>query len=179
MSVTPSGLPAWTRTADHSQYGGHVDKRDYGGVGAINAMTDVSAAQFVRMCSDVAAVARTAPMWVITYECNDAGAAPPTIEIALGMTGTRLTSYEGDDPPTGFPSASRVTDGAVTFTFAASYDDEYGVEGEYAPMAAFGSAEGTSHRDVATTIAGSTVTVRVFDDTGAAVADPRVCLEVI
>jgi hypothetical protein len=142
-------------------------------------MTDVSAAEFSRMVSDVAAIARTAPMWIITYLCNDSSPAAPTVEVVYGMTGVRVTSYEGDNPPTGFPSAARAAaNGAVVFTFDSSYDDDYGVAGDYAVTGAVGSAEGSAHRAVTCTNTATTVTVRVYDDAGSAVADPRVTIMV-
>lgn len=178
MTITPTGSPAWVRAADHTQYGGHTEKQDFMGVGAINALTDVSAAEFCRACSDLAAVTRTAPMWIITYLNNDTATDPPTIEVALGMTGVTLVSYEGDNPPTGFPSAARTGNGVVVFTFDSSYDDEYGVAGAYAVQHATASVQSSSHRTAPVSTTATTATVRVFDDAGAAVLDARVCLVV-
>ncbi len=178
MSVTPTGAPAWVRTVAFSDYGGHTQKRDYGGQGAINPYTDVSAAQFSRMVSDVAAAVRTAPFAIITFLCNDTSPAAPTIESVYMMTAVRTASYEGDAAPTGFPSAARNGDGDVTFTFDATYDDEYGVEGTLALLAATAGVQGTSgHRSAgAELLSTTTVQVTVFDDTGAAVEDARVTL---
>ncbi len=180
MPITPTGAPAWVRTTSFSDYGGHLDKHDYMGVGSVNSETDVAAAEFSRMVSDVAACARTASMWVITFLCNDTVPAAPTVEVVLGMTGVRLTSYAGDAPPTGFPSATRVTNGAVQFTFASSYSDDTGTAGAYEVVGAVGSAEATSavHRAVTCVTTATTVTVRVYDDAGSAVLDPRVTIEV-
>lgn len=179
MTITPTGLPAWTRTADHTQYGGHTEKRDFMGVGPINPRTDVAAAELCRAAADLAATARTAPMWVLVFQCNDSSPAAPTVEVALGMTGVRFTSYEADNPPTGFPSAVRGGNGQVTFTFESSYADDYGTDGDYGVLVATGSASSTSARIVTATTTATTVTVRVFDDAGAAVSDPLVCLEVV
>src|SRR5574342_207944 len=129
MAIVPTGAPLWTRQTDHTQYGGHLQKQNYLSQGVVNSITDVGAEDFCRMCSDLAAVARTSPMWIITYLCNDGSPAAPTIEIVRGATGVRLVSYAGGSPPTGFPSAARNGNGDVTFTFSATYADEYGVSG--------------------------------------------------
>lgn len=178
MTITPTGHPAWTRTVDHTDYGGNVNKKNYMGLGVVNALTDVGAEDFCRMCSDLAALVRVAPMWVITYLCNDTSPAAPTIEVANGMTGVRIVSYAGNAAPTGFPSAARNGNGDVTFTFSSSYLDEYGVSGAWAPQTVTTCVSGTAARVAVWAISGSTVRVRVFSDAGTAVSDPRVTLEV-
>jgi hypothetical protein len=180
MAVVPSGLPAWARTASFTEYGGHLDKRDYGGVGAINPYTDLSAAQFSRMVSDVAATVRTAPFAVITYLCNDTSPAAPTIEVVYMMTGVRLTSYAGDAAPAGFPSAARNGAGDVTFTFSSSYSDEYAVSQSFALRHSTGNVHATSgvYRTVmAEVVTSTTLRVRVRDNSGA-ISDPRVTVVV-
>ncbi len=178
MAITPTGSPAWTRQADHTNYGGNTLKQNYLGQGVVNALTDVGAEDFCRLCSDMAAVARTASMWVINYTCSDTSPAAPTVSIVHGMTGIRLVSYVGSSPPTGFPSATRNGNGDVTFTFAATYNDEYGVAGAWAPVTCNTSVSSTAAREATWVISGSTVRVRVFDAAGAAVSDPVVTLEV-
>jgi hypothetical protein len=178
MTITPTGLPAWCRQTSHLDYGGHPQKRNYMGLGCINSLTDVGAEDFCRLCSDMAAVARTASMWVLTYECNDSSPDAPTVTVVNGMTGVQLVSYEGDAAPTGFPSAARNGNGDVTFTFEATYDDEYGVEGAWLPVTCTTSVSATAAREATWIISGSTVRVRVFDAAGAAVSDPVVTLEV-
>jgi hypothetical protein len=180
MSVTPTGAPAWVRTTSFEDYGGHEDKRDYMNVGAVNARTDVSAAEFSRMVSDVAAVAHTAPMWVLTVLCNDGSPAAPTVEVALGMTGVRMTSYAGASPPSGFPTLARNGDGDFTITFDATYSDDYGVAGAWVPLNATATVQASTavHRLATTIISGSTVRVRIFNDSGSAVADQRVSVSV-
>ncbi len=178
MSITPTGSPLWTRQTSHVDYGGNLNKTNYMGAGVVSALTDVGAEDFVRICSDLASVARTSPMWVITYLCNDTSPAAPTIEIVRGATGVRLVSYAGGSPPTGFPSAARNGNGDVTFTFAASYNDEYGVAGAWAPVDCTASVASTAARSVTWIASGATLRVRVFDAAGAAVSDPRVTIEV-
>lgn len=181
MAITPTGSPAWTRTAGISQYGGNVDKRNYMGIGPIDALTDWSAEEFCRMTADVVAMVRTSAFAAMTVLCNDTSPAAPTIEFVCLMTGVRTTSYAGDAAPSGFPSASRNGDGDVTITFASSYADEYGVSASYAPTQAKASAHATSAvaRVSTAEISGQTVRVRtVLGNTGAAVADARFTLEV-
>lgn len=178
MAITPTGAPPWTRQTSHVDYGGNVNKRNYMGQGVVNALTDVGAEDFCRMCSDMAAVARTAAMWVITYLCKDSVPAAPTIEIVDGMTGVRLVSYAGDAAPTGFPSAARNGNGDVTFTFGASYSDDYGVAGAWTPKTADGGLHGTTGGAAPAVISGSTVRVRAISHAGAAISDARVTLEV-
>jgi hypothetical protein len=181
MAITPTGSPPWTRTSDHTQYGGNVNKRNYGNVGVVDAQTDVGAEDFCRLASDVAALARTADFAVITYLCNDSVPAAPTIEVVYMMTGTRVTSYAGDNPPSGFPSAARNGNGDVTFTFASSYADDYGVSGSFAPVHCMTTVQSNSSVqafDAHWEISGQTVRVRVVNDSGAAVSNPRVTLVV-
>ncbi len=161
MAIVPSGYPAWTRLADHTQYGGNVNKRNYMLIGAVNAQTDVTAEEWCRAASDLAAVVRTAPMWVIDFTNNDTAGDPPTINRIYGMTGVRLTSYEGDNAPTGFPSAVSNGDGDVTFTFESSYSDDYGVAGDFAISWALASI-----RDNDSTLKNGTV---IYTDTTAQV----------
>jgi hypothetical protein len=178
MAITPTGAPCWTRQTSHTDYGGNTLKQNYMGQGVMNALTDVGAEDFCRLCSDMAAVARTASMWVITYECNDTAPAAPTVNIVHGMTGVQLVSYEGNAAPTGYPSAARNGNGDVTFTFDATYDDEYGVAGAWVPVTCNTSVSATAAREASWVISGSTVRVRIFDAAGAAVSDPTVTLEV-
>ena len=178
MAVTPSGSPAWVRTVSFSDYGGHQDKRDYGGMGAINPLTDISAAEESRLYSDVAAMVRTAPFCVALIQCNDSSPAAPTVEVIDMMTGVRTTSYEGDAAPAGFPSVARNGDGDFTITFDASYDDEYSVAGAYAPQTAEATPNMSDANQATCTISGQTVVVRVWDDAGVAVADALVTVEI-
>lgn len=129
MSTVPVGDPAWVRTADHTVYGGSTDKTNWQSQGVTNPLTDVGAESFVRMCADLAAVSRTAPFATLTAQCFDSAPTAPIILIANQMTGVRLVAYLGSAAPTGFPSAVRNGNGDVTFTFANSYLDPYGVVG--------------------------------------------------
>jgi len=178
MTITPEGLPAWSRTADHSQYGGHVAKTNFQSQGVVNPRTDVGAEAIVRHASDTAAAVRTAEFAVITFLCNDGSPAVPTIESCQLMTGIASAPYAGDSPPTGFPSAARNGNGDVTFTFDTSYEDDYSIAEDFAPTQADTSASGATFAHATYVISGQTVRVRVWDAAGVALADRRVTLTV-
>jgi hypothetical protein len=178
MTVVPTGLPAWTRTADLESYGGHLLKRNHMGGGVIDATTDVGAEDFSRLTSDLAAAVRTAPMAVITYLNNDSSPAAPTIESVHMMTGVRLVAYPGDSPPVGLPSAARNGNGDVTFTFAATYSDEYGVPGSFSVRSASATSNGSAFVAAPCEIVDAThVRVRCLNGSGA-VQNQRVTLVV-
>jgi hypothetical protein len=94
------------------------------------------------------------------------------------MTGVQLTSYAGDTPPSGFPSASRNGNGDITFTFAASYLDEYGVSGAYIPSNPVGMVLGATAGMVSAVRTGSTLRVRAWDAAGTALSNPNISLTV-
>ena len=147
------------------------------GVGAVDPLTDVSAENFSRLVSDLAALAHTAPFAVITYLTNDTSPAAPTIETVYMMTDVRTSSYEGDAAPAGFPSATRNNHGDVTFTFSSSYNDDYGVAGALSLRHATATAHDTTdeHKVCVSSIPSSvTARVKVFDDSAVRVQDVRV-----
>lgn len=177
--IVPAGLPLWSRTASHEQYGGHIDKENYLSEGSIDETTDVDADELCRLAADVEAIARTVPFATITYRCNDGSPAAPTILQVTMATGVRLTSYAGDAAPSGFPSAVRSGTGKVTFTFGATYADPYGVSSaRSAKEHACPSLHGSTAGDATATVTGDTVLVEVWDAAGAAMGDKTVTLEV-
>lgn len=175
MAITLDTLPAWTRTAVHTDYGGHVNKTDYLSQGAIDALTDVTAADICRIATDLAALVRTAPFCVITYTCNDSSPAAPTVHSVYMMTGISASNYAGDSPPSGFPTLARVADGRVTITFASTYDDDYGTAGGFAIATAVGSVHGTvSAAPIFVFDSATVLTVRAKDHADAALADAKI-----
>jgi hypothetical protein len=128
------------RSSDLYTYGGHPEKRNHLGQGAIDALTDVSAEEFSRLAADLAAIMRTAPFGSYEFLCNDSVPAAPTITAVNSMIGIRTTSYAGDAAPAGFPSAVRNGDGDVTFTWDATCTDPYGVVGNFGVTNPYGSA---------------------------------------
>jgi hypothetical protein len=177
MAIVPNGLPAWTRTASHTNYGGHVNKRNYLTRGVIDSLTDVGAEALCRIAADLEAISRVTPFCSITYLCNDGAPAAPTIEVVYMMTGVRSSSYAGDAAPTGFPSAARNGNGDVTFTLLSTYADAYGIDGTFAPKHAVGSVHGTSAAEPVFVISGQTVRVRAFNG-ASALSDKRISIDI-
>lgn len=179
MAVIPSGVPAWMRQNDFASYGGNLLKKNFASRGAINPKTDVGAEAFSRITADLAAVARTAPFGVFTILCDDSTPAAPTVEYATLMTGVRVASYLGSAPPTGFPSIARNGNGDFTMTFAASYNDPYGVAGAFtlkSPRASLGGATaGTATWEILTA---TTLRIRAFAALGTAYSNARVTVTV-
>lgn len=177
--MTPTGSPAWTRTASHLYYGGDPNKRNLLSVGVVDAQTDISAEQFARMVADLEALMNTAPFAVITYVNNDSSPAAPTILSAKLMTGVTATSYAGNAPPAGFPSAVRNAPGDVTFTFASSYTDPFGVSGAFTPIDTLAQSQvvGTA-RSNTSVVSGQTVRVKCFLFNGTPASDDIVTLMV-
>ncbi len=179
MPIIPTGSPPWVRTNDLTHYGGHPEKSNYLSRGAIDPLTDVDAAQFSRLASDVAALQRVAPFCNITILCNDSAPAAPTVEFVHMQTGYTASSYAGASPPTGFPSVARNGNGDATITFATDYSDPYGVVGSFVisdmiPGLIHTSAgEATAER-----VTDSTVRLRAFSSAGAAISNARMTLTV-
>lgn len=168
--MTPDGYPTWLRANDHTTYGGHTSKVNYQGEGVVNAQTDVDAAGLCRMAADMEACHRTAPFAVLTWTCNDSPPAAPTMSAVNLMTGV-TTNYEGDVAPSGFPSGARNGNGDVTFTFAGSYSDAYGVSAALTIHHALPSSN-TYGVAVDAEVSGSTVRARAIAiSTGTASAD--------
>lgn len=179
MPIVPTGSPLWVRTVDFAHYGGNTEKSNYLSRGAIDALTDVDAEQFARFTADAAAIARVSPFCILTVECNDTSPAAPTFTYVHMATGVRLVSYEGDAPPTGFPSGSRNGTGDITITFAATYNDPYSVAGAFSISHAKCSMIHTAvARAVAEVATSTTVRIRAFDASDAALADAKMTLSV-
>jgi hypothetical protein len=130
--ITPAGAPAWSRAADHTDYGGHINKRNYQSQGAVNPETDITAEQVTRTAADLAAVTRVAPFAVLTITTQDPG--PPSVDSVRLMTGALATAYAGDAAPSGYPSAALTGTDETTVTFASSYSDEYSVAASFTPQ---------------------------------------------
>jgi len=179
--TTPTGDPAWARTSDASTYGGHPEKRNYAGQDSVNPKTDVSAQEFIRLCADVAGLARVAPFAVITLTCNDTTPAAPTINSARQMNGVSTNGYPGDAAPVGFPAGARVGDGSVTLTWPEEQLDDYGVPYDLDAVHAVASVVGEAgygHVSI-TRVNGYTWTLAAIDDAGAAIDDAQITLEIL
>jgi hypothetical protein len=166
------------RTNTHESYGGNTSKQNHLSRGKIDALTDVGAEDLCRIASDLAALARVAPVAVLTYTCNDSTSGAPTVLYANTMTGVRSTSYAGDSAPAGYPSAARNGNGDATFTFAASMTDDYGVTGAWAPTQCISDPLGVSACYSTASPSGQTVRVRSYDQSGTALVGPTITLMV-
>ncbi len=178
--TTPLGLPAWSRSADHTYYGGHLQKTNYLNQGTIDPLTDVSAEAICRAAEDLAAIARTAPFCILHYACSDSPAGPPTISAVNLMTGVETAGYFGDTPPTGFPYGSRNGNGQCSFLFADTYTDAYGVVSPFIPRFVLATLEGASvSGTISWTIIGQTVRITTKDPgTGIGLVSPALTLMV-
>jgi len=145
MATTPTGLPAWTRTATAATYGGDTGKRDLGGIGKVNAKTDVGAADWLRLCSDCARAVRTAPLfWArITIAYSSAPSVTTmTVQPMWGDAETYAGTPSGDYVPTvtvsgtslvlAFPDCTETVDSVNWLVVP----DEFGVSGSCQMMAA-------------------------------------------
>lgn len=179
MAISPAGLPAWSNTADHTYYGGDTEKQDYLNQGPIDALTDIAASEWVRAAEDEAATVRVADFAMLQFTCNDGSPAAPTVNTVKMMTGVNLVGYAGGSPPSGYPTGARVGTGHVTFTFASSYTDAYGVSQALTIRGAQATVNTTTiGYDATASWSGQVVTVKVTDAAGIAVADQEVTLEI-
>ncbi len=178
MTITPSGSPPWMRVNSLEHYGGDVNKDNYLSRGAIDALTDVDAAQFSRLAADVAALQRVMPFCTMTFLCNDSSPAAPTVEFVHMQTGI-TNSYAGDSPPSGFPSLARNSAGDVSITFASTYSDPYNISGSFSVSSALpGLISSTAGEVTAELVSATVVRVRAFSTAGAAISDARITLSV-
>lgn len=178
--VMPAGSPFWARTNTFGHYGGHVSKAEFAGVAALGGDTDLSAADFNRLPTDVAAVSRTIPFCVISYTGRESTADDPLVSYVALPTGVYVGEpYDGGNPPTGFPGVTISGDNAVV-TFDSSYSDAYGIAQAFSPTIARPSLNdltaGLMVRVIS--ISGQTVTTLVVDETPTAQQDIAVTLEV-
>lgn len=173
--TTPTGNPAWTRSADYTTYGGHPDKANYQSQGVVNPRCDVGAEGFSRLASDTAAIVRTAEFCAMQVLC-DVGGTLTTVEHCRLMTGVS-GSYTGTAPPAGFPTVTRNGSGDVSVTFDSSYTDEYGVTGTFAAKEPIPSlVSDTGGVANAELVSDTVVRVRCFSLAGAAISGARFTL---
>lgn len=177
--TTPTGSPTWTRTANHTHFGGHLQKRNYLSKTVINPKTDVDASELIRAANNLAEVCRTAPKCIITFTCDDTGTNDPTVHYVSALFGEYTQDYDGGSPPTGFPSVTRSGDGDVDITFASSYSDAYSVAGAFQIDHAEGGVHGAGFGSVNCDIDATKliVTVLITDENGSAELDRKVTVE--
>lgn len=167
MAITPTGLPAWVRSNNHTHYGGHLNKTNYQSQDAVNPRTDVTAQNLCRMAADLEAVQRTADLASLTFQCVDGGSpAAPTI-------------LDSDSMWDALPTPTRNGNGDVTFQWANSYTDPYGQSGAVTIAHAIPTLHGaTAGQCTVELVDARTVRVRAFDAAGAALSNAKVSLEI-
>lgn len=123
----PAGSPLWTRTSTAATYGGTASKRNYGGIGAVNANTDVTAEQYIRLAADAAAAAMMAPLCFLRLTYN--GVDTVSLDNVLPCWAPPwLPPYpEGSAPSAVYPSATITGATQVTIHMPATAADAYGV----------------------------------------------------
>jgi hypothetical protein len=130
--IVPAGLPIWSRTATTLDYGGHPNKKDYLGIGAVNAQTDVTAAQLCRLTEDAAAIAMMSPLFMMYITAVAGSPITFTVQRVRSLWGANTdTPYAGAAPPTGFPQATNVptTGDRLHVIPPVSASDAFGVTG--------------------------------------------------
>lgn len=174
MSTTPAGLPIWTRTAAIEQYGGDLNKRDWGDLGAVDALTDVTAAQLCRLTADLAGVARVAKLGRIVIGDTNARSktvsSPADIQVisAECLWGIAPGAYQGNTPSTGFPSVvvtTTIYGWGYEVDFGASQTDDYGASAAIAIKGARVECNGGFLEAVNVTWSGSKVSFCRTDGT--------------
>jgi hypothetical protein len=117
--------------------------------------------QHARLCADLVAVKRTAPL-VRLYVTQDSGGAFPAVVASYrGQNGVGL-AYA--------PSILVTGAGDVTLTFPAYWTDEFSRQYPLKVRHVIAKASSTAARFINHVISGRTVRVRSFDAAGAAVA---------
>ena len=172
MAITPTGAPVWVRTNDHTTYGGNINKRNYQSQGAVNALTDISAEEYVRVTADLEAIGRTSPFAIMAYDNNDSPRAPPTIRDYSAMSGSA-------------PTAVSNANGDVTFSWNGSYLDSYSVSGDIHITAATANVNSSAAEFATVELIDSDangrndqVRVRAFDQAGTPIVTAAVILVV-
>lgn len=185
MTITPAGTVPWSGDATAATYGGHPDKANYHGQDIINPLTDVSAAQFARLCADVAANTRTATYCTLRLTTNDTSPAAPTVEALKQMdVGVLTAPYEGDNPPAGFPTCTRVSDGKVQIVWPSSPSDDFGVVSadaldlQHAHGEVFGYNDYAKVKPSRAAATGSTLSFEAVDSAGTPIQDVTMMIEV-
>lgn len=118
--IVPAGSPAWTRTATPDIYGAVPGLHDLGGVGAVNAKTDITAAEYVRMAADVASAVRAAPLFWMAMRAvlPGVGVASVQVQQCSVMWDSPSGAYEdGESPPTGSYPTVRWSGPSIEITF--------------------------------------------------------------
>jgi deoxyribodipyrimidine photolyase-like uncharacterized protein len=114
-NVVPSASPIWTRTADYSQFGGHIEKTNRLGVSSFNPKTDISAQQFSSIVDYLARMS-----WSTCF-C--------TSKFSYTSTLVTFSKYLGQNGIGIVYAPTATVDGTdVTLVFNTTYTDSYNIE---------------------------------------------------
>lgn len=179
MATVPTGSPAWTRTATAETYGGHAGKRNLGGVGAVNAKTDVTAEEWLRMSSDLARVVHSAPVCLISLEYTYSGGVLTVTSATVTPQWGDTETYPGDTTPgPSYPSfetnVAAPSDLIISFPGITSFSgewyltpyDDYGVPGRFQLTSADVQENGGTNRQWTLSDNGTVLTILGCTDGG-------------
>jgi hypothetical protein len=126
-NVVPAALPPWTRSADISQFGGHLEKQNRLGIYTHNPKTDISAEQFSSLVDYVARLSYTTPFFVASILSKDGTVEDPEYIQYFGQNGVGITNA---------PTIERSGAGEITIYLTTTFNDSYLQEGIWAAKAA-------------------------------------------
>jgi hypothetical protein len=139
----PAGYPIWARSSAAATYGGGANKRNYGGIGAVNANTDITAEQYLRLCADVAGIAMTSHL--VMMELYNAAGTFQVNWVAPVWAPPYTTPYVGTSPPSAlYPTVTATSATACQVTLPVAPADEYGVAASISVIAAIPTLLGAS-----------------------------------
>jgi hypothetical protein len=117
--ITPTGQPSWTRTATPDVYGAVPGLHDLGNVGAVNAKTDITAAQYTRMAADVTSAVRSAPLFWISMQAVLPVLGGDYVQVLQCSPQWDVPSgpYSGLTPPSGSYPTVEISGTTITLTF--------------------------------------------------------------
>jgi hypothetical protein len=126
--------------------------------------TGWSAEQHARLCADLVAIKRTAPLCAFTWTVAGAD-QPPVVVYYFGMNGEGLGFA-----PTNLTAGSGGTAGAIIFRFATGrFVDPYEVGAPFKPRQAKVTLAGTTYRKGMYTLLSDGVSIKAFDAAGSLV----------
>lgn len=174
MTITPAGYPPWRRLNTPATYGATANKKNYGGIGAINGQTDIDVTEYVAMGRDVAAAQNTAPWATLRVKLNDSTTSNPT-----------LLEYSDMAGGVGPVSIVRNADNDFTITWTAEPADPFGVTAPINILGARASVNGSTpgvctDERLDTNVDGNYEAVRIYaHDLGVAtLTDPEISIVV-
>lgn len=97
--TVPSGAPAWSRIAVAEHYGAVSGLHDLGNCGAVNAKTDITAAEYLRMATDCVSAVRSSPIFWASITVNADHST--VVHQCQPMWAPASGPYSGTAPPNG------------------------------------------------------------------------------